>query len=64
MKEISEKQLIKWSVRLVLKFKTNKSLKLLLVDVKANNSILMGFENGRDGTKQAKMPYFHCGLSS
>ena len=44
MKEISEKQLIKWSVRLVLKFKTNKSLKLLLVDVKANNSILMGFE--------------------
>ena len=70
MKRISEEKMIKWSVQqnykcwfqLVSKLKTNKLLKLLLVDIKANSSILIG--NGRDGTKQAKMPYFHFGTSS
>ena len=49
MKNFRKKKLIKWSVQqnytcylqLVLKIKTNKSLKLLLVDIKANSSILM-----------------------
>ena len=37
MKRISEKKTITWS-------KTTKSLKLLLVDIKANSSILMRLE--------------------
>ena len=56
--------MIKWSVKLVPKLKTNKSLKLLLVDMKANSSILHEIANCRSGTKQAKMPYFHCGPST
>ena len=52
MKRISEEKMIKWSVQqnykcwfqLVSKLKTNKSLKLLLVDIKANSSILMRLE--------------------
>ena len=50
-------------LKLVIKLKANKSLKLLLVDM--NNRIIMRLErDGRDGTKQAKMPYFHCSPSS
>ena len=52
MKRISEKKMVKWSVQqnfkcyfqLFPKLKTNKSLKLLLVDIKANSSILMRLE--------------------
>ena len=45
-----------YMLKLLLKLKTNKTLKLLLADRKANRSIL---GNGRDSIKQAKMPYFH-----
>ena len=53
-------------LKLVPKLKT-KSLKLLLVHMKVEylweqNTYEIG--NGRDGTKQAKTPYFHCGSSS
>ena len=52
MKRISEKEMIIWSVQqnykcqfqLFPKLKTTKSLKLLLVDIKANSSILMRLE--------------------
>ena len=52
MKRISEKKMVKWSVQqnfkcyfqLFPKLKTNMSLKLLLVDIKANSSILMRLE--------------------
>ena len=52
MKRMSETKMIRWSVQqnckcwfqLVPKLKTNKSLKLLLVDIKANSSILMRLE--------------------
>ena len=52
MKRISEKKLIKWSVQqnykcyfqLFPKLKTNKLLLLLLVNTKANSSILMRLE--------------------
>ena len=47
-------------LKLVPKLKTNKLLKLLLVDM--NSRILMRLErDGRDDTKQVKMPYFHSG---
>ena len=41
--------------------KTNKSLKLPPVDMKATSSILYEIRDGRDGTKQSNMPCFHCG---
>ena len=52
MKKNSEKKMIKWSVQenytcyiqLVPILKTNKTLKLLPVDMKANSSILMRLE--------------------
>ena len=52
MKRISDKKMIKWSVQqnvkcslqLFSKLKRNKSLKFLLVDLKANSSILMRLE--------------------
>ena len=52
-------------LKLVPKLKINKSLKLLLADIKANTNIytyMIG--NGMDGTKRAKMPYFQCGPTS
>ena len=52
-------------LKLVPKLKTNKSLKLLLPDIKPNTSIytyIIG--NGMVDTKQAKMPYFQCGPTS
>ena len=48
-------------LKLVPKLKTNKSLKLLLVNMKANSSILTRWKGCQ---KQAIMPYFHCGPSS
>ena len=70
MKRISGQKVVNTAklnmLKLVPKLKTNKSLKLLLVDMKAEylweqNTYEIG--NSRDGTKQAKMPYFHCGPS-
>ena len=57
---------MKWSIqqnyiKFVLMLKTNKSLKLPPVDMKATSSILYEIRDGRDGTKQSKMPCFHCG---
>ena len=54
-----------YMLKLVPKLKTNKSLKLLLPDIKPNTSIytyMIG--NGMVDTKQAKMPYFQCGPTS
>ena len=48
-------------LKLVPKLKTNKSLKLLIVNMKANSSILTRWKGCQ---KQAIMPYFHCGPSS
>ena len=45
-----------YMLELVPKLKTNKSLKLLLLDIKANSSILMALE--------LEMPFFYCGPSS
>ena len=50
-----------YMLKLVPKLKTNKSLKLLLVNMKANSSILTRWKGCQ---KQAIMPYFHCGPSS
>ena len=52
MKRISEKKMITWSIQqnykcqfqLFPKLKTTKSLKLLLVDIKVNSSILLRLE--------------------
>ena len=46
--------------------KSNKAFKLLLVEIKSNSSMLMGFEiaRGKGSTKQAKMPYFHLTLTN
>ena len=49
-----------YMLKLVPKLKTNKLLKLLLVDMKANSSIFMRLEMAWMA-KNAKMPYFHCG---
>ena len=56
--------MIKWSVlrnylnvKLVPKLKTNKLLKLLLANMKANSSIFL-IGNGRDSTKQVKNALF------
>ena len=51
-------------VQLLPKLKTNKSLKLPLVDVKENSSILMRLEMARIAQNKQKMPHFHCGPSS
>ena len=54
-----------YMLKLVPKLKINKSLKLLLADIKVNTNIytyMIG--NDMDGTKQAKMPYFQCGPTS
>ena len=48
-------------VKLVPKLKTNKQL---LVDLKANSSILMRLKMAGMAQNKAKMPYFHCGSSS
>ena len=50
-------------LKLVPQLKTNKLFKLLLVDMKVNGNILMRLEMAVIA-KQAKMPYFHCCLSS
>ena len=42
-------------LKLVLKLKSNKSLKLRLVDMKMNNSHVIG--DGKNGTKQAEIHY-------
>lgn len=42
-------------LKLVLKLKSNKSLKLRLVDMKMNNSHVIG--DGKNGTKQAEIYY-------
>ena len=47
-------------LKLVPKLKTNKSLKLLLVDIKANSSILMRLKMSGMAQNKAKMPDFHC----
>ena len=47
-------------LKLVPKLKTNKSLKLLLVDIKANSSILMRLKMAGMAQNKAKMPDFHC----
>ena len=49
-------------LKLVPKLKTNKSLKLLLVDIKANSSILMRLKMSGMAQNKAKMPDFHCCL--
>ena len=67
MKRTSEKILIKWSVQLNYtcyivaissKLKTDKSLKLLLVDMKANSSILMRLEMAGMAQKKQKCLIF------
>ena len=47
-------------LKLVPKLKTNKSLKLLLVDIKANSNILMRLKMSGMAQNKAKMPDFHC----
>lgn len=42
-------------LKLVLKLKSNKSLKLRLVDIKMNNSHVIG--DGKNGTKQTEIYY-------
>ena len=49
-------------LKLVPKLKTNKSLKSLLNNLKANRSTVMRLEIAE--IKQAKIPYFHCGPSN
>ena len=52
-----------YMLKLFPKLKTNKSLKLLLVILKPNNSILMTLEMA-GWHKQAEMAYFHYAPSS
>ena len=53
-----------YMLQLVPDLKTNKSLKLLLVDKKMNSSILMRLEMAGMTQNKQKLPYFHCDLSS
>ena len=69
MKRISEKKVIIianiakiYLLKLVPELKRKKLLKLLLVDVKANSSILMRFE--MTGISENKQKYSHHGPSS
>ena len=52
-----------YMLKLVSKLKTKKLLKLELVDMKENNSILMRLEMRRMAQNKQKSKNFHCGPS-
>ena len=51
-------------LKLVPKLKTNKSLKLLLVDTEVNSSILMRLQMAGMAQNKQKISFFHSGSSS